>query len=452
MLMGIDAAIKNLLQGPRFPDREFIRSGPTFGEVYAMAAGLRAAFNRPGYQGESVCLASDNKAVMAAALLSALAGGPPLLLPYSFSAQALARLRKLTGFTTAIADGAREFPEGVTVISPQQANPVGLATATPGLPGRELLKIFTGGSTGAPQVWAKTAENIFGEGFALSRYFKVTEKDRIVATMPPYHIYGLLFSVLLPLVSSATVMAGTPSFPGEIADVIREQGATLLASIPAHYRALRGRNLADCPLRLAFSSAGMLDAEDNEAFYRDNKVGIAEVYGSTETGGIATRNRFLGETHFTPFPLVSWKIKDDRICVASPFLSPGLPREEDGFFMGGDRVKPCGTNGFILMGRIDGVSKVGGKRVDLEEVRAIIKKEPSVRDCVVIALPVAGGRESRLAALIQGVAVDMDVIKKRLAVSLESYALPRLIRIVRSIPVKENGKYDRDAIRRLFES
>ena len=452
MLMDIDADIKNLLQGPKFPDREFIRSGATFGEVYAMAAGLRAACNRPEYQGVSVCLATDNKAITAAALLAALAGGPPLLLPYSFSAQALARLQQLSGFTMAISDVAREFPAGTTVIRPQQGNPADLAAAAPILPGAELLKIFTGGTTGAPQVWSKTGKNIFGEGFFLARHFKITAKDCIAATMPPYHIYGLLFSVLLPLVSSATVIADTPSFPGEIADVMREHGATVLAGIPAHYRALRGRKFTDSPLRLAFSSAGMLDAEDNEAFYLQNKVGIVEVYGSTETGGIATRNRFLGETYFTPFPIVSWKIKDDRICVQSPFLSPDLSRADDGFFTGGDRVRACGTNGFSLMGRIDGVTKVGGKRVDLEEVRAIIKKEPGVRDCVVMALPAPGGRECRLAALIQGTAVNVDLIKNRLADSLESYALPRLIRTVKRIPMKENGKYDRDAIARLFES
>ncbi|MBU4262433.1 MAG: AMP-binding protein [Proteobacteria bacterium] len=450
--MDIDGSIKNLLQGPKFPDREFVRSGATFGDVYAMAAGLRAACNLPEYQGAAVCLASDNKAVMAAALLAALVGGPSLLLPYSFSAPALARLQQLSGFTTAIADVAREFPQGTAVIRPEPGNPAELATATPVLPGTELLKIFTGGTTGAPQVWAKTRENIFGEGFNLFQHFQVTEKDCIVATVPPYHIYGLLFSVLLPLLSSATVIADTPSFPGEIVGAVLEHGATVLASIPAHYRTLHGRNLENSSLRLAFSSAGMLDAEDNEAFCRQNKLGIVEVYGSTETGGIATRNRFLGETHFTPFPIVSWKIRDDRICVQSPFLSPDLTREDDGFFTSGDRVEAGGINGFSLLGRIDGVTKVGGKRVDLEEVRTIIKKEPGVRDCVVMALPASGGRQYRLAALIQGTSVDVDVMRNRLADSLESYALPRLIRTVQRIPLKENGKYDREAIIRLFES
>ncbi len=454
-MLNTNQSIKALLTGPKFPDKEFIRSGATFGEVYAMAAGFRTALSGPEYQGASICLAVDDRAVMAAVLLAALTGGPSgnsptLLLPYAFSAKSLARMQQLTGFTTAITDVDRELPPGTTIIRPPAGTKAEPTNCAPISPQAELLRIFTGGSTGTPQIWSKTGENLFGEGFSLARHFAVTEKDCIVATVPPYHIYGLLFSVILPLVSGASVVMATPSFPGEIADVIHEQGATLLAGIPPHYRALRGKQVASSSLRLAFSSAGMLDAEDNEAFSHLNKVGIVEVYGSTETGGIATRNRHLGETSFTAFPTVSWTVKEDRLCVRSPFLSPELPVADDGFFTTGDRVEPNGTTQFILKGRVDGVTKVGGKRVDLEEVRAIIKKVPKVSDCVVMALPDPGGREHRIVALVQGTEVDMDLLRKTLAKSLEFYALPRVLKTINRIPLQENGKYNRDAIIQLL--
>lgn len=415
-----------------------------------MAAGLRKAL--AGYEGEGVCLATTNRAVMAAALLAALAGGPILLLPYALSLPALARLKDLTGFTTAIAEGTRGLPDGTTVIRPQPLSAPELPAGAP-RPGKELLRIFTGGSTNAPQLWRKSWENMFGEGFLLARSFAVTEKDCIVATAPPYHIYGLLFSVILPLVSSATVVADTPSFPGEIAEAVQTHQATILAGIPPHYRALRGKKLTAAGLRLAFSSAGMLDEEDNRAFFQLHEVGIVEVYGSTETGGIASRNRFQGESAFTPFPVVAWGIKDHRLCVRSPWLSPGLPLADDGFFTTGDRVEAATTaTAFTLQGRTDGVAKVGGKRVDLEEVHAVLKKTPGVSDCVVTALPEAGSRGERIVALVQGTDVNIERIRERLAASLETYALPRAIKTVNRIPVKENGKYDREAIMKLFDA
>ena len=442
--------IHALLAGPQFPDKEFIRSGTTFGEIYAMAAGFRAVLSGPEYEGASICLAVDDRAVMAAVLLAALhpgqPNGPILLLPFALSTSALARMQQLTSFTAAICNVDRELPAGTAIIRPQAGTTAEPATCAPISPQAELLRIFTGGSTGTPQIWSKTGENLFGEGFSLARHFGVTEKDCIVATVPPYHIYGLLFSVILPLVSGASVIMDSPSYPGEIADVIQQQGATLLAGIPPHYRALRGKNVAGSSLRLAFSSAGMLDTDDNAAFTQLNQVGIVEVYGSTETGGIATRNRSMGETSFTTFPTVAWTIKEDRLCVRSPYLSPELLVADDGFFTTGDRVERSGTSQFILKGRVDGVTKVGGKRVDLEEVRAIIKKVPMVSDCVVLALPEPGGREHRIVALIQGTGVDMDLLRKTLAASLEFYALPRVLKTIDRIPLQENGKYDRDAI------
>ena len=105
--------IRRLLKGPADPEKEFVSGGATFAEVYGMAADLRSAFAGPENQKTPVCLAADNRAIIAAALLASLAGGPPLLLPYSFSGKTLEDARRASGFTTAIADIRRDFPEDV---------------------------------------------------------------------------------------------------------------------------------------------------------------------------------------------------------------------------------------------------------------------------------------------------------------------------------------------------
>ena len=437
----IEKAIENLLKGPVHPDREFIRSGATFAEVYAMAASLRTALVSPEYKGGSVCLATDNKAIVAAALLASLGGGPGLLLPYAFSAKALAKMQQVTGYNVAISDVKRDFPEGTHVICPEPSGAAQIPVNVSPSPSTELLRIFTGGSTGAPQVWAKTRANIFGEAFFLASRYGVTKEDCIMATVPAYHIYGLLFSVVLPLVSSATVVDQAPSFPNEITQLSIENEITLLASVPAHYHVL-GESTLNRSLRLAFSSAGMLDAVDNETFCRSNNIGVVEVYGSTETGGIATRNRERGDDFFTPFPTIDWKIVEGRLAVRSPYISPDLSVDESGFFTANDRVEARGTNDFTLKGRADSVTKVGGKRVDLDEIRLLIKKEVGVTDCVVVALPESGGRGNQIGVLIQGSEVDTEMIRKSLGKVLETYAMPRRIRTVDLIPVKKNGKHD----------
>lgn len=442
-------SLARLLQGPQDPERPFVCGGASFAEVYSLAADLRRRFGQrsPGEPG--LCLALDNKALVAAALLAALAGGPPLILPHALSAQGLEQLHERTGSTLALVDRHRPLPAAMQAVS---ATPwaAPLAAHNQGVPSKqaELLRIFTGGSTGTPQIWSKTAVNLFCEGFFLARHFQVGAADTILATIPPYHIYGLLYSVIMPLVAGATVIEETPSFPNEIVATIRLHHATILAAVPAHYRVLRDKALG---LRLAFSSAGMLDAEDAEDFARHNPRGIVEVYGSTETGGIATRIRARGEEQFTPFSLISWKSCEGRLAVASPYLSPELGVDGDGYFLTNDRIKVTEDGGFLLKGRIDTITKVGGKRVDLDEICRLIKGMEAVTDCYVIALPEPSGREHRICALVEGDHIDCQRLLKTLALSLEPYALPKRLKMVDKIPMTGSGKYDRQAIILLLE-
>jgi acyl-coenzyme A synthetase/AMP-(fatty) acid ligase len=401
-----------------------------------------------------ICLATEDRTIIAASLLASLAGGSVLLLPYAFSLQAFERMRKATGCTTVLADTpiSTNLPAGIEIIEVRRGQTGPNLHLFPASSEQELLRLYTGGSTGAPQIWSKTGSNIFGEAFFLAQHFGVTSQDAIVATISPYHIYGLLYSVVLPLVSGAAILPHTPAFPDEIIRTVREDKATILVSVPVHYRALRGRGALGPSLRLAFSSAGMLDIEDNAEFCRHNEAGIVEVYGSTETGGIALRNRCRGEAGFTPYPTIEWTMADQRLHIRSPYLSPGLPRDAADFFVTGDRVESCHPAGFQLRGRTDSITKVAGKRVDLEEIQALIKEQPGVSDCLVLALADAGGREHRVVALVEGQAVDIKSMRAILADRFEPYALPRAIQTIDHLPVKANGKFDRAAIVRLFQS
>ncbi len=441
--------IAALLAGPGDAGLEFSFSGTTVGEVYAMAAWLRE--NLPRQMGAAVCLAAEDRAVIAAALLASLAGGPSLILPYAFSAQALEGLQRATGAVVAISDRARDFPPGTEVVVPQQGVAEAGLSRFAAEPEKELLRLYTGGSTGTPQIWSKTGINLFAESLFLADHFNVTPQDRIVATISPYHVYGLLYSVMLPLVSGAAVFPAMPSFPEEIIEAVRECDATLLVSVPAHYRALQGRPIARTSLRLAFSSAGVLAPEINRDFCGNSGVEIVEIYGSTETGGIALRNRARGEEGFIPYPTVDWRIDGQRFLVRSPYLSHELARNDDGFFVTGDRADVCGGSGFVLRGRADSIAKVGGNRVDLEEIAGFVKMQPGITDCLVLALSENGGRQHRIVAVVEGEGADIEALKHDLAGRFEPYALPRTVKTVAKIPMKDNGKYDRETILRLFE-
>ncbi|NLZ17925.1 MAG: acyl--CoA ligase [Desulfobulbaceae bacterium] len=458
----LDQRCRALLQTSPWPNRPFIIDGLSHAELHLLAARLYWQLKDIA-PAQPICLASEDKGLCAAALLAALAGGPPILLPYALSPQALAALNTATGYSHALVsdapDNMLELPPGVQPVRVPM-HPKDVPAASRPLPSTPatgtVLHLFTGGSTGAPQLWSKTAANLFGEALFIAAHHGIGSEDRIVATIQPYHIYGLLYSVLLPLVSGASVLAPTPAFPEEMVEAIRTNDISIFISVPAHYRALANKSCASSALRLAFSSAGMLAAADSLDFSQANQVGIDEIYGSTETGGIACRNRFRGEDHFIVLPPISWRLgPEERLCVRSPFLSPELPLDADNFFHTADRILPQDANGFTLLGRTDLVVKVGGKRVDLEPIRLLLQEQTGVREAVVLALPEGGSRENRIAAILTEIrpdAVDMEALRHELGRRLEPYAMPRILKLVPQIPVKTNGKYDREAILALVSA
>jgi acyl-coenzyme A synthetase/AMP-(fatty) acid ligase len=119
--------------------------------------------------------------------------------------------------------------------------------------------------------------------------------------------------VLVPFVSSACIASGTISFPQEIVTALQEHHATILVSVPMHYKAICSNPIPNHSLRLALSSAGVLDKTDNDRFCKQNNIRILEVYGSTETGGIAFRCRADEEVAFTAFDPIDVKIVDEEI-------------------------------------------------------------------------------------------------------------------------------------------
>lgn len=428
----------------------FTPSGPSVGEIEALAAGIRNTFIRRGVPAdEPVCLCIEERHLLLAALLASMAGAPTFILPHSFHPQVLNEVHETRPFRLILADTAVDPPADTRVIEMGECHPDDRPLQLVRPPDQPFVSLFTGGSTGKPRIWYKTPVNLFGEAIHLARTFGIGRSDLLLSTVPPQHIYGLLGSVILPFVASAQVLRQTCTFPREILSALQNERATVLVSVPIHYRALRSDDLQRFFLRLALSSAAPLDSEDAAFFLQKTGLAITEIYGSTETGGMATRSYGSDHGSWEPFSCIDWKILSDRLCVRSDFVSPDLPCDAEGFFLTADRVAEAGENRFKFLGRADHIVKVAGKRVDLDEVREKIRRIPGVRDAYVTAVPLTGARHAEIATLV---ASDLSTRELRAAIRSmdEHYGRPRRIRIVKAIPVLPNGKIDRQRVDQLL--
>jgi len=427
----------------------FSLDGTSFADVALRALGLcelTSAGLRP-----CVCVASEDRVEVAAAVLAALSGTIEIVFPAALSLEALLASFGVRPFSHWL--GPAEWRSSVAGLAAERVDDA-LPTPRPRdfhMGDRDTPCIFlqTGGTTGKPRLWQKTAGNLLDEVARHVHALQIQPDDHIVATVSPHHIYGLMFSVMLPLVSHATVERVSPFFPQEIALRIEETSATILVSTPAHLRALASSLTSRHQLRLVLSSGAPLSAADAASFFARTGLWPLEIYGSTETGGIAVRRQDGAEACWAPLPGVSCRVEGDVLRVRSPYVSPDAGKDKDGFFTTADRAQKRPNGSFELLGRADGVVKVGGKRVALPDIESIIVALDRVQDAVVMALPSESGRGQEIVALVASDRLASDITRE-LREKLPSPSWPRRLRCVAAIPTTSVGKRDRVAILELL--
>ena len=444
--------LKKLITCPAHPRNDYIISRYTYENIYSIAATFQQQFFLPDIK-ESICLCINDRGIMAGALLAALTRPVTLVIPYSFSETVLADMHRAHPFSKAIVQAPIPLPQGVEAVFPDQ-NDIGkykLDGTFIRNPDEVFVKLFTGGSTSTPRTWSKTIRNLFSEAIHQAANLCASPSDRFAATVPAYHIYGLLFSVLTPFVASSSVIDDELVYPYEIQNVVSQNQASVLVSIPLHYKLMADMALQTQSLRIALSSAARLDAADSRAFYQKTGLGITEIFGSTETGGIASRLCTETQPHFTPFDCIDWKLADNRLAIRSRFISPELPTDPEGFFITNDQANPVGPAGFELTGRVDRIVKIAGNRVDLDEIRSALTNMPDVKDAVVICTPGDSGRGNEISALVATTATSQE-IRHYLQHRIQACAIPRRIKIVDTIPISAAGKYKNTEIKKILKS
>lgn len=299
-------------------------------------------------------------------------------------------------------------------------------------PEEPLLTLFTSGTTGLPRAWRKTSRQLLGEASVLAELLQLNEDSRVVSSVSPQHIYGLLFGVVAPLLGGASFLRRTSSFVAAIETELVQHRATCLISVPAHLSGLWTTRAAPHNL-LTVSSGAQLE---NKLLDRLSSAGadVIDVLGSSETGGFAFRRgptpyfRSLGPAELT-------EEEDGSTTLRSPFLAePEVP------FSLADALVFEADGSFRHQGRLDDVVKVGGKRVALGEIAAAAGSLPGVRDAVCLAEKSDSLRAARLELYVVAPGYTENLLLEELRKLLDPVLVPRRIHRVESIPRQENGK------------
>lgn len=331
---------------------------------------------------------------------------------------------------------------------PVHAEPLGLNAERPS------LLFFTSGSTGAPKQIVKTLAMLEREITALQALWDPgLGQGTVFATVSHQHIYGMTFKVLWPFAAGLPFADETDElWEGLLA---RISPAATLVSGPAHLSRVTG--LAPLPQarfpRRIFSAGAPLGYEAAAEVARVFGRLPTEIFGSTETGAIATREQAQCDEAWRLLPGNAMRQSDEGcLQVLSPWVG-------DDWYETADVVEPA-PDGFRFLGRADRIVKVEGKRISLPEIEQTLSRLPWITGAAATLLP---GSPARLAAVVvlndEGRARLAALggfrfgrlLRTELAMTQEPAGMPRLWRFVDELPSQDGmGKRrDRD-IRDLF--
>lgn len=306
--------------------------------------------------------------------------------------------------------------------------------------------LFTSGTTGMakenPKTWGQLNESSIRVGRRL--WPKGVSGKCLITTVSPQHMFGFETSIIYPLTLGIMVHDSCPFYPLDIQQAVLETSEPkIIITTPLHLKACVGltenwSNIdsivsATSPLSndIAHKAEGILGAD------------VFEIYGCSESGAIATRQTSKSD---------KWELLEDYdikvLNNATLLKAVGY----DNLINISDQIKVINSRFFYLLGRIDDLVKVGGKRESLSGLSCKLKKINGIDDGVFFMPNNNTNNRTRLAALVVSSVLTKEQIIQLLAHTIDSVFLPRPLKIVTTLPYNKLGKLPLDNLIKIINN
>jgi long-chain acyl-CoA synthetase len=324
--------------------------------------------------------------------------------------------------------------------------------------------VFTSGTTAEPRGVVLTHGNLLAnlepmerEIERYRRYERVVHPLRFLDLLPLSHVFGQLLGILLPQIIGATSVFLDTLNPAEVIGAIHDERVSVLATVPRLIESLREQIERDLTasgefekLRRDFEesaaehflkrcwrfraihrrfgwkfwaiiSGGATLPADAERFWSRLGYAVIQGYGLTETTSLISLNHPLRLNRGSigkPLPGLELKLSDGgEILVRGENVASGYWKaagigpllDEDGWFHTGDIGERDAGGNLYFKGRLKNVIVTPeGLNVHPEDLETELRKEPAVRDCVVVGLERSGNAEACAVLLLRDALLDRE--------------------------------------------
>ncbi|MES2579575.1 MAG: AMP-binding protein [Pseudomonadota bacterium] len=318
--------------------------------------------------------------------------------------------------------------------------------AIPQIDAQQLIAIvFTSGSTGTPiphsKSWGSLVHNVQAQA---ERLGLLANTDYcIVGTIPPQHMYGLESTVLLPLQSGNAFSSAQPFYPADIGSTLEAiPTPRILVSTPLHLRLLLDAELKLPELVLTLSATAPLSLSLAHKIEKTLKTPLVEIYGSTETGQIATRRTTQTDT-WELLPNLQLTQRGQQVWADGGHVEIAVPLN--------DIIEITDTNHFLLHGRTQDLINIAGKRSSLANLNHHLNAIEGVIDgAFFMPDELSHDHVTRLSACVVAPNLTAKALLTALRLKIDPIFLPRPLLFVESLPRNATGKLPHQALKNLF--
>ncbi|WP_050386529.1 acyl-CoA synthetase [Bradyrhizobium pachyrhizi] len=352
----------------------------------------------------------------------------------------------------------------------------------------------TGGTTGAPKLVAHTHRNQIVAAYGGTVLLEISEKDVVPHGLPLFHVAGsILCGLSMLMAGSRLVILSASGFRNtqivqNMWKICQRFGVTMTGGIPTVVGQLlqvplNGADISS--LRTAISGAAPAPRSVIDQFERMTGVTVHELYGMTESGGLATivptaaepvagsvgfrlpytrtTVRQLGEDGSLGQECAPYEV--GVLFLSGPNVTPGYRSREhdqdvirDGVLNTGDLAYKDEDGRIYIAGRAKDLIIRSGHNIDPQMIEDAIQRHPAVSLVAAVGEPdrYAGELPICYVTLKPGAEVSVDELRSFAEPLIaERPAWPKHYYMVDSIPLTAIGKIFKpqlriDAVRRLI--
>jgi len=336
--------------------------------------------------------------------------------------------------------------------------------------------IYTSGSTGTPKGVMLSHKNIVSNSHSICQYLHITEQDIQMIVLPFFYVMGKSLLNTHFSVGASIVINNKFAFPATVINQMVKEKVTSFSGVPSTYAYLLHRSPLEKyrarlkSLRYCSQAGGHMSQQIKMELRRvlPAHTNIVIMYGATEA---SARLTYLEPDRFEKkigsigkqISEVTLKVLDEKgeevtkgstgeLVGSGPNIMQGYWKDEDATakvldhhgYHTGDQGYQDEEGFFYVTGRKDNLLKVGGHRINPQEVEDALMETDLIIETAVIGVPDAllGYKLVAVVTTKNGDCTENLLISK-CADKLPKYKLPSELKFVRTLPKSTSGKIDR---------